>query len=921
MKAVTTQIKQDQLYDWGFTLDLEGQAADSLRVVDFQWQEALSGLYHGSVTLASHNPDLKLNDCIDHKVLLRIHHKYDDQTRYLAGVVESMTSHGFAGDWALYDISILPDLYRLALTSDARIFQQLSVPDIVTTILKEQGIPQHEFRLKDNHLPREYCVQYRESHLTYINRLLAEEGIFYFWEHDKAGAKLIFTDQSQFGTALLDPGLEYNNTPSGAVKGQFINALVWREAVRSTDLKQRDYCFKNPRYNQQHDLFRQREGGEPQSYQLYNAYGRYKDGDSGKRFTQYQLESVRNDASLGAGGSNAMHLSAGHRFLVTEHPSQALNREYLIVGVEHNGEQPQVMEAHAGDGGTFYQNDFECHALSATSWRPQQTTKPRMDGPQIAHVVGPKGEEIYCDEHGRVKVQFPWDLKGENNEHSSCWIRVSQGWAGAGWGGMAIPRIGQEVIVDFLEGDPDQPIITGRTYHAVNTPPYGLPANKTRMSIKSQTHKGKGFNELRFEDENGQEEVFIHAQRDQNNIVGNDETTQVGVNRTESVAKNEIIQIAENRQQTIGGYQVTQVGKDILIKSLTGDISLGTAAGNITLTEGGQVIINGTRVNVTGSEAIHLNPPGGVSPPGQTALDLKMEMPKVLGGGIGSVVAAKAGATKAMSLPRITDLMKGFSFTLSSTVAAAATGLIALVYSPGLGGESIYQIEGNEDLRIKRIDPERYGAFERRIGGEWYQTGVSAVPVLDENQQVTGFEGLSEEDARKIRLPTTYPATPPEPMPPGGFQPHDGEDDSTMGNPMPEAGMTGGPTEFPADTGVPVAGVMTSENSESTIPGRIKPRIEDGNSREGWQHIDERHVTGNSPKGPGDLFAPGTTREQIEKAADTVVTKGVRLSDQSDPIQVYEKRVKVNGNVDRVRVIVDSTDNNRVITAFPARSN
>ncbi|VAW92917.1 VgrG protein, partial [hydrothermal vent metagenome] len=526
--------QRDQRHDLEFSIALDGQPQDSLRLTEFTWEEGLSSLYQGTATLASRDPDINLNDCIDRKVTLTLSSKYDAQPRYLTGIVESITTVGFAGHWAKYHISICPDLYRLDLTADARIFQQSSVPDIVKKLLSEHGIHNHEFRLDDTHPAREYSVQYRETSLVFIERLLAEEGIFYYWEHTDSAAKLILTDHSQQGTFLKTPELAYNNAPSGAFKGPFIHALGWREAVRPTDLIQRDYCFKNPDYNQQHASVRQREGGEPNAYTLYNAYGRYKDGNTGKRFTNYQLDAIRNDASLGSGQSNALHLSAGHLFDLTEHPREAHNRNYLLTRVSHHGTQPQALEALAGSGSTTYRNHFFLHALGAHSWRPRSEQKPLMDGPQIAHIVGPPGEEIYCDEHGRVKVQFPWDREGQRNEHASCWIRVSQGWAGAGWGAVAIPRIGQEVIVDFLEGDPDQPIITGRTYHAANVPPYPLPANKTRMSIKSKTHKGAGFNELRFDDEKDKEEVFIHAQKDQNNVVLNDETTEIGRNRTEN---------------------------------------------------------------------------------------------------------------------------------------------------------------------------------------------------------------------------------------------------------------------------------------------------------------------------------------------------------------------------------------------------
>ncbi|WP_162541437.1 type VI secretion system tip protein TssI/VgrG, partial [Aggregatibacter aphrophilus] len=200
---------------------------------------------------------------------------------------------------------------------------------------------------------------------------------------------------------------------------------------------------------------------------------------------------------------------------------------WLIVSIEHRGYQHGILEEEAGALGNHYENHLKL-IPHTTQWRPLPQPKPKVDGPQMAHVVGPEGEEIYCDEWGRVKIRFPWDRVGSHDEHSSCWVRVSQGWAGAQYGSQMLPRIGQEVIVNFLEGDPDQPIITGRTYHSTTEPPYPLPKHKTRMTIKSKTHKGNGFNELRFEDEKGQEEIFLHAEKDHNHIVNHDETSRIG---------------------------------------------------------------------------------------------------------------------------------------------------------------------------------------------------------------------------------------------------------------------------------------------------------------------------------------------------------------------------------------------------------
>ncbi|MET2901722.1 type VI secretion system tip protein TssI/VgrG, partial [Vibrio rotiferianus] len=261
------------------------------------------------------------------------------------------------------------------------------------------------------------------------------------------------------------------------------------------------------------------------------------------------------------GKSNHHALQAGVKFDLSENLEASANRDWIVVAVTHQGTQPQALEEDGGHGATTYSNQFTVIPANKT-WRAKPQPKPQVDGPMIAKVVGPAGEEIYCDEHGRVKVHFPWDRESEQNEHSSCWVRVSQGWAGAQYGFMAVPRIGHEVIVSFLHGDPDQPIITGRTYHATNTPPYPLPANKTRTVIRTETHQGDGFNEIRFEDQAGQEEIFIHAQKDQNNVVNNDETTKVGHDRSEDVGNDENINIGQNRTETVGNNETITIGNN-----------------------------------------------------------------------------------------------------------------------------------------------------------------------------------------------------------------------------------------------------------------------------------------------------------------------------------------------------------------------
>ena len=351
------------------------------------------------------------------------------------------------------------------------------------------------------------------------------------------------------------------------------SAALWHFAyeVNLTPQSQtlRDYTFTNPRYNLEQSSLAQGQNvlGEQSAvnsagvYEKYDYPGRYKRDEQGKPFSQYRLEYERREAEVAFAQGDDLRVVPGYVFELEGHRRADFNRPWLIVAIEHRGYQHGILEEEAGALGNRYENHLKL-IPHTTQWRPLPQPKPKVDGPQMAHVVGPEGEEIYCDEWGRVKIRFPWDRVGSHDEHSSCWVRVSQGWAGAQYGSQMLPRIGQEVIVNFLEGDPDQPIITGRTYHSTTEPPYPLPKHKTRMTIKSKTHKGNGFNELRFEDEKGQEEIFLHAEKDHNHIVNHDETSQIGHDRTEQVNRNETVNIGHDRMETVGLDESLTINRD-----------------------------------------------------------------------------------------------------------------------------------------------------------------------------------------------------------------------------------------------------------------------------------------------------------------------------------------------------------------------
>ncbi|WP_249437106.1 type VI secretion system tip protein TssI/VgrG, partial [Escherichia coli] len=313
-------------------------------------------------------------------------------------------------------------------------------------------------------------------------------------------------------------------------------------------------------------------------YEVYDYPGRFK-GAHGQNFARWQMEGWRNNAETARGMSRSPEIWPGRRIVLTGHPQANLNREWQVVASELHGEQPQAVPGRRG-AGTALENHFAVIPADRT-WRPQPRLKPLVDGPQSAVVTGPEGEEIFCDEHGRVRVKFNWDRYNPADQDSSCWIRVAQAWAGTGFGNLAIPRVGQEVIVDFLNGDPDQPIIMGRTYHQENRTPGSLPGTKTQMTIRSKTYMGSGFNELKFDDATGREQVYIHAQKNMDTEVLNDRTTTVKHDHRETVKNDQTVTIQEgNRLLTVEkGHKITGV----LTGSLSEDVfqDRGTIAGSV----------------------------------------------------------------------------------------------------------------------------------------------------------------------------------------------------------------------------------------------------------------------------------------------------------------------------------------------------
>jgi type VI secretion system secreted protein VgrG len=575
-----------------FHFKAQSLADDSFDILDFTFIERLSSPFEVKLNLLSRLDNLTPEAVVDQAGLMSWS-QGDSVERNVHGIVSQFSKGDSGHQHTQYSITLVPALSRLKLRKNSRIFQQQSVLAIISTLLNEMGISDYAFSCdaRFESEVREYCVQYSETDFEFISRLAAEVGLFYYFEHTQDVHTLIFCDSSSKLSSLSNP-FPYNALSGGVADNTFVNQFNYQHQIKPTNISLKDYSFKKPQYSFLHSSKGQQLQFQKPDYEHFDYPGRYKDDTTGIPITQVRQEYLRRDAQMASGQSNIMQAISGFKFDLSDHNDAMLNRDWILTSIAHTGEQGAAAEEGNTQKPTRYSNEFT--AIPANNpWQAEPTTKPLVTGPQMAIVVGPKNEEIFCDEFGRVKVQFPWDRYGESNELSSCWIRVSQGWAGGQYGMMAVPRIGHEVIVSFLEGDPDQPIITGRAYHSTNVTPYILPNHKTRTVIKTQTHKGEGFNELRFEDEASREQIFVHGQKDLDIIVGNHRRENTGFDHHLSVENDQFSLVKQTKHSTVGKDHIEEVrgdkhqviGKN-LIQKVTATLKRIIGGGMITQVDG-----------------------------------------------------------------------------------------------------------------------------------------------------------------------------------------------------------------------------------------------------------------------------------------------------------------------------------------------
>lgn len=578
---------------------------DSLLFRSLYGQESLSALFEFDVELLSESLALDMKKLLGQSLTLEIE-LLSGGKRYLNGQVTRCMMTGkdaSTGRYYAYRTTVRCWLWYLTQTTDSKIFQQKTVPNVIREVLADYAFPV-EYKLAASYRSWEYCVQYQESDFAFISRLMEHEGIYYWFRHEDGKHTLVLSDDNVQHDTL--PGAAtipyYGADRTSVPQEEYLARWEPVEQITPGGFATVDYNFQKPSASL--DVKRENPGDyQHGDLEVYEWMGGYTDPDQGERYSRVRLEALQAPQAEVRGGGNVRELAPGYLFTLRNHPRQAENREYLIVqtvyrvregGYASSGDvvplDPDGTQAPGAqqDGSRF---DIEIVVLpSSTQFRAARVTPvPHTHGPQTARVVGKSGEQIWTDQYGRIKVQFHWDRYGKHNENSSCWVRVSSPWAGGGFGGIQLPRVNDEVIVDFIGGQPDRPIVVGRVYNADNMPPWDLPGNATQSGFLSRSKDGnpQTASALMFEDANGCERVWMHAERNLDTEVECDETHTVDGSRTTTIGGNDTLHVKGKRTTTVDKHEkeTFNAGAERIV---TGEV-LETVKGNETRSFTGDV--------------------------------------------------------------------------------------------------------------------------------------------------------------------------------------------------------------------------------------------------------------------------------------------------------------------------------------------
>lgn len=524
--------------------------------------EELGRPFRYELVLLSEDHDINYKDIIGENVTVLVD-KGDREARFFNGFISRFTQSKYERKLAEYRATMVPWPWFLTRSSDCRIFQAMTVPDILKQVFEDHGFSDVKYRLHGTYKPWEYCVQYRETAFDFVSRLMEQEGIYYFFKHENGKHHLVLCDT--MGSHLEFKGYEQLkfHLPGDSTPG-YETVWSWMEQheIQSGAYTVREFSFKNPRSGAlgatHHD--RQHAGSQFEQFDYLGEMDAEADHD---RYSKLRLEQLQAEHELYFGEGDARGICTGVRFTLQAHPRKDFNKEYLTVANELRIESDPFETKQDASGQFVYAARLTAIPVASTFRSQRITPRPLVQGPQTAMVVGPSGEELYTDKYGRVKVQFHWDRYGKADENSSCWVRVAQSLAGKGWGAVTLPRVGQEVVVEFLDGNPDRPLITGGVYNELAVPPYELPAHKTITTHKSNSSKGgKGFNEIRFEDNKGEEQLFFHAEKDQEIRIKNDLKEWIGSEAHQIVKKDQFESVEGKKHTQVKGERVSKIEGD-----------------------------------------------------------------------------------------------------------------------------------------------------------------------------------------------------------------------------------------------------------------------------------------------------------------------------------------------------------------------
>jgi type VI secretion system secreted protein VgrG len=629
---------------------------DVLLLQGFTGTEAMSRMFQFHLDLLSEHRSIAFSDIVGKRVTVKVTLASGDE-RYINGFVSRFAQTGSEVRFAYYQMEVVPWLWFLTRNADCRIFQNMTIPDIIQQVFKNRGFTDFKLSLTGNFEPREYCVQYRETDFNFVSRLMEQYGIFYYFEHEENKHTLVLGNSpSALQSCRYQSTARYNTAIGGWDDEDVVTGWHMEQELRTGKYSLTDYNFETPStslLSSDPTVFSV-DGNS--AFEIYDYPGIYLTKSQGDQLTKLRMQEEETPHVVITGTSVCRDFTSGYKFTLADHYRKDINEEYLITQVQHVASVAGSYATTEMSRGESYSNHFTCIPATVPFRPPRITPKPFVQGPQPALVVGKSGEEIWVDNYGRVIVQFYWDRLGKHDEKSSCWVRVSHPWAGKNWGAIWTPRIGQEVIVSFLEGDPDRPLITGRVYNAEQMPPYALPDNQTQSGFKSRSSKGGGtsnYNEIRFEDKKDKEHFLIHAERlktetvekDSIEMVGHDRWLTVENDQNELIKANKHLHVNKDHMEKIDGNmnvhvmgnlnekveqnaslkvgmslaekiemnQATEVGMDVFVKA---GMNLVLEAGMaITLkASGGFITIGPGGIFISGQPMVMINSGGSAVP-------------------------------------------------------------------------------------------------------------------------------------------------------------------------------------------------------------------------------------------------------------------------------------------------------------------